>query len=54
MVEAMFLKRAAEARTDHLSDPYDLEWRFACWSWEAGYESWNDGLRAPVQALRGL
>jgi len=52
-VEALFIS-PAHTRSDRSPDPYDLGWLFLCWSWEAGYRSWNDGLRALVRALRGL
>jgi len=50
-VEAVFI---SPSPANHAADPYDLGWLFVCWSWEAGYRDWNDGLRALVHALRGL
>ena len=54
MVEAIFINRRPEERTDHPSDPYDISWLFLCWAWEAGHRDWNQGVRALARALRGL
>ena len=39
-------------RFEHPEDR--LEWLFMAWSWEAGYDAWEDGLRAVARALQGL
>jgi hypothetical protein len=39
-------------RFEHPEDR--LEWLFMSWVWEAGYDTWEDGLRALAQALQGL
>ena len=41
-------------RTATASDPYDLEWLFLSWAWDAGYRDWADGVRALARMLRGL
>ena len=53
-VEVVFISRPTQPTPDARRDPYDFGGLFACWSWEAGYRNWNDGVRALVRALRGL
>jgi hypothetical protein len=54
LVEAVFIAAPSRATTDGPRDPYDLEWLFVCFAWEAGYRDWTQGVRALARALRGL
>ena len=36
------------------TEPYDLSWLFLCFSWEAGFRDWTQGVRTLARALRGL
>jgi hypothetical protein len=37
-----------------LPEPFNFEWLFLCWAWEAGYRGWDPAIRALARTLRGL
>jgi hypothetical protein len=53
-VEAVIIGRPRSSTAHHPPDRYDLGWLFLCWSWEAGYRDWKDGVHALARGLRGL